>query len=105
MSTNVEGQFVSPNDAKPNVSSSTVNDFGKLKTYKVSTVDDKYGITENIIADAFSTAAKIFAEYYHGYRRNLFHNDVFVNVEDDKGVTKRFKLMAKITVNYWAEMV
>lgn len=83
---------------------SSTNDFGKLKSFKVSTINDRYDITETIIADCFTTAAEIFAKYYHGYKRGLFHNDVFVNVENDGKVLK-FKLMAEIKVNYWAEKV
>ena len=99
MTKDVEGKLLSTDDAIPYVVSST--DFGKLKTFIVSTVGDKYEIKENIIADEFSTAAKIFAEYYHGYKRDISHNDVFVNVENN-GIVKKFKLMAEIKVNYWA---
>tara|TARA_R110000868_G_scaffold180622_2_gene421237 strand:- start:1006 stop:1359 length:354 start_codon:yes stop_codon:yes gene_type:complete len=103
-STNSDVTTSSQTIAKPPVGSSTVNDFGKLKTYQVSTVDDKYEVTESIIADCFSTAAKIFSEYYHSYKTSLFHKDVFVNVEND-GDIKKFKLKAEIKVNYWAEKV
>lgn len=77
-----------------------------LKEFIVSTTNDKYDLKEKIMADSFGQAARVFAEYYHGNKRNLFQNDVTIEVEDKlENKQLAFTIKAKNKVYYEAERI
>lgn len=102
----VEIKNVQPNDAKPNLSGSAAEIKPMLVEYAVSTIHDKYKATETVFAQNFKDAAIIFAQCYHANLRDLFHNDVYVLVENkSKNTERQFKIKAELRIFYDAVIV